>query len=196
MRQGRHCDYEVTLNVEPENIYPHPNPMTPEIEAVYSQVSLRVRDTLRTLPSPPSAVYACAFWLFYCDYTRLGEPCFAYNEVGASNEDKWSPPGWKVSVDDDMVKALSPLYRELETLMTGRGKDARNQLVEYQWEFYSDLCQQLTRDAKELLGHWPLADDFVFAILEEREGDETYTRLAEASVGRDLARRLGLLDED
>jgi hypothetical protein len=167
--------------------------MTPEIEAVFAQISLRVRDTLRTLPAPPSAVYAGAFWLFYCDYTRLGEPCFAYNEVGAGDEGKWSPPEWKVDVDDDMVKALSPLYRELETLMTGQGDDAWDQLIEYQWNFFSELCQQLTREAKVLLGHWSLTDDFVFAILEEREGDEIYTRLVEASVGGALARRLGIL---
>jgi hypothetical protein len=59
-----------------------PGSERPDFRAVFSRIGECLLLTLRELPAPDGRVYACGFWNFYCDYTTLGSPCFAYNLVG------------------------------------------------------------------------------------------------------------------
>ncbi len=167
--------------------------MSLNIESAYTRIDDLVKQSLRELPAPEETVYACGFWLFYCDYTVLGPPCFAYNIVGNDEDIKWSPPNWHVDVQRRMVEALSPLYQELSELMQGQDDDAWESLMKYQWHFFSQLCHSITRDAKSLLKGWHLTDDFVCGIFEEREGTDIYIQLVKESVGEQTAIRLGIL---
>lgn len=182
-----HCG-QVTLNVSCRR-----NGMSPNIESAFSQIGERVLRTLREIPSPDGTVYACGFWLFYCDYTVLTPPCFAYNIVGKEQDAKWCPPEWIVDVENRMVDALKPIYQELSDLMKGQNDEAWESLIRYQWDFYSQLCLAITRDARSLLSHWRLAGDFVCGIFEDRESEEVYTSLVLSSVGEQAALQLGIL---
>jgi hypothetical protein len=167
--------------------------MSPDIESAFSQIGEILKRTLREIPAPDGTVYACGFWLFYCDYTVLGAPCFAYNIIGKEKGTKWCPPEWIVDVEDRVVEALNPLYQKVSELMKGQSDDAWESLIRYQWDFFSTLCLSITRDARSLFSHWRLTDDFVCGIFEEREGGEVYDSLVQSSVGEQLTIRLGIL---
>lgn len=167
--------------------------MSPDIESAFLQIGERVKGTLHEIPAPDGTVYACGFWLFYCDYTVLAAPCFAYNIVGKEKDTKWCPPEWIVDVEDRMVEALNPLYQEVSELRKGQNDDAWESLIHYQWHFFSQLCRSITRDARLLLSHWRLTDDFVCGIFEEREGSDAYESLVRSSIGEQAAIQLGIL---
>ena len=167
-----------------------------QIEDLFSRVDARMMSTLQTMPVPEGVVYACGFWLFYCDYTTLGVPAFAYNTVGNEGEWKWSPPNWVVDVEDLMVDALQPLYTEISSFMAGKSDDDWRTLVKYQWDFYSKFCLDMNSDIEKQKGPltwWNLTEDFVVGIFEEREGDEMYDFLVKASVGEERAQKLGIV---
>ncbi|CAN5125304.1 hypothetical protein BH11PLA2_BH11PLA2_14210 [soil metagenome] len=167
--------------------------MKPEIESAFHQIGETIQRTLADIPAPAGKVYACGFWLFYCDYTVLGPPCFAYNTVGNEKDTKWCPPEWQVDVEDRIVEALNPIYRHVEELMKDESEESWEMLLKYQWGFYSQLCHSLTRDAQTLLKHWQITDDFVCGIFEEREGEDVYYQLIKDSVGEEKAIQLGML---
>ena len=170
-----------------------PGSSGPDFESVFARIGERLMRTLREVPAPDGTVYACGFWLFYCDYTTLGVPNLAYNILGKEEDVRWYPPDWFVDADERICKALAPLYQEINELMAGQEEDVWVSLMEHQWECYSLLCRSITRDARSLLSHWRLTDDFVCGILDVKETDEVYTYLIESSIGKRKAIRLGIL---
>ncbi|MFO0865606.1 MAG: hypothetical protein U0744_13305 [Gemmataceae bacterium] len=169
--------------------------MTPDFSTSFDAIRASVKETLAKIPPPDGVVYACGFWLFYADYTVLGTPCFAYNFVGQEKDAKWSPPEWVVDVDDRMVDALKPHYERLSESMKGQSDEAWDSLIEFQLNYYSRLCIEITRDASLLLRDWRITDDFVCGIFEEREDEETFLRLLHASMGEEVVERLGILQD-
>ena len=169
--------------------------MTPDFERLYPVIGHCVKQTLADIPAPNGVVYACGFWLFYADFSVIGAPCFAYNIVGREDDAKWSPPEWAVDVEDRIAEALTPHYERLTELMTGQSDEMWESLIQFQWDYYSQLCLEITRDAPSLLHHWQVADDFVCGIFEEREDDEIYSRLLRASIGEEVVERLGILHD-
>lgn len=169
-----------------------------EIEALFKKVEKKIYATLQNIPAPAEQIYACSFWLFYCDYSSLGTPIFAYNTVGdVDEEEKWSPPEWYMDEDEDMLEALEELYSEINTYMEDKSEEEWSHLIRYQWDFYCKLCLNLneSRNSDEFpLKHWNLSDDFIFAVLEEREGSEIFSELVVKSVGRERAEKLGILN--
>lgn len=167
--------------------------MSPDFQSMFSDIGERVFRTLLEIPAPDGTVYACGFWLFYCDYTVIHAPCFAYNVVTEENDDKWCPPEWIVDVEDRMVEALKPHYQVLSDHMKGQSHEAWDSLIHFQWDFFSQLCLAITRDADSLLSHWRRTNDFVCGIFEDREPEEIYTSLILSSVGEQVALQLGIL---
>jgi hypothetical protein len=166
--------------------------MTPDFATSFEAIGVIVKKTLTKIPPPDGVIYACGFWLFYADYTVLGVPCFAYNVVGQEKDGKWSPPEWVVGVEDRMVDALKSHYEKLSDSMKGQSDEVWEALIEFQWNYYSQLCREITGDAESLLNHWRITDDFVCGIFEGREDEETFTRLLHRSMGEDLVERLGV----
>ncbi|NOK58795.1 MAG: hypothetical protein GFH27_549301n177 [Chloroflexi bacterium AL-W] len=167
-----------------------------ELEALFEDMEIRIHSTLQRLPAPEGIVYACGFWLFYCDYTTLGVPCFAYNTVGNENDTKWSPAEWVVEVEDELTEALNPLYEQVSSLMADKDDQDWEALIEYQWNFYSKVCMSLNKSVKQgggPLAHWNLIENFVIGIFEEREGDDMYDFLVKTSVGEKTAIELGIV---
>lgn len=170
--------------------------LPPEIEAVFAQIANRIRQTLLQIPAPSGTVYVCGFWLFYCDYSSIGAPCLAYNILGSEADEKWCPPDWYVDVDDQIHAVLAPLYLRLTELMHGEGHSAWDALLEHQWGVYADLSKSITRDARSLLGHWRLTDDFVCGIFEGRDGEEVYVSMVRASVDETIVAKLEILSDN
>ncbi|MEM8531546.1 MAG: hypothetical protein AAGF95_11930 [Chloroflexota bacterium] len=170
--------------------------MQKEVESLFGAIETRIHSTLQRLPAPEGVVYACGFWLFYCDYTVLGVPCFAYNTVGNENDTKWSPSEWIVDVADEMTEVLKPLYEQVSSLMAGKDDAAWEALIEYQWNVYSKVCISLNASVKQgrgPLAHWYLTEDFVIGIFEEQADDDMYDFLVKASVGEKAALELGIV---
>lgn len=141
-------------------------------------------------------VYACGFWLFYCDYSVILPPSFGYNSSYERDDDRWSPPEWDIDVDDAVYDVLSPIYEELTMLMSESSDEEWQELIEFQWKFYSSFCFKLNSEISgedSLFKNWERSKDFVIGIFEEREGDEMYEKLAIDSLSEDRARELGVL---
>ncbi|WP_299973849.1 hypothetical protein [uncultured Pseudoteredinibacter sp.] len=138
-------------------------------------------------------IYACGFWLFYCDYTVISPPCFAYNASYNEKYDRWAPSEWEVDVDDSVYDALTPVYEKLSKLMEGKSDEEWGKLIEYQWKFYSELCYKLNSEIHNQdspFRGWPKCNDFVIGIFEEREGEEVYKELAISSLSYEKAKEL------
>jgi hypothetical protein len=114
-------------------------------------------------------------------------------QVGQEKDVKWYPPDWAVDADGRMTAALTPFYQEINELMDGQDDDVWNEMMDYQHEFFSRLCLSITRDARSLLSHWLLTDDFVCGILDVKETGEVYVSLIQSSIGKRAAKRLGIL---
>ncbi len=94
-----------------------------------------------------------------------------------------------------MMNALKPHYEKLTDLMNGQSEEVWETLIEFQLNYYSQLCLEITRDAKTLLGHWRITDDIICGIFEEREAEETFIRLLHSSMGEEAVERLGILQD-
>ncbi len=158
-----------------------------ELESAFKEIKLSIIDTIKKHPPERENVYSCGFWLFYCDYSMLGTPCFAYNIEGEYEDDtKWCPPEWVVDVEDSMIDALEPHYEKISELMAGKSDEAWEDLVKYQYEFYCNLCLQLndmSNTDNSPFKNWNTTNDFVIGVFEEREGEELYDELVKLSVG-------------
>ncbi len=157
----------------------------------FKSVEAAINAAVPKIPPPDGVVYACGFWLFYCDNTMLGCPCFAYNIIGNENDAKWSPPEWLIDVDDAVVEAINPLYQEFSENLANLSDEEWNALVQYQWGFYASMCHRMKNST--LFSNWSLSDDFVVGIFEERECEEIYNQLVLTSVGERDARKLQII---
>lgn len=168
------------------------------LNSLFSEVKEIIIKTMKSIPAPDKSIYACGFWLFYCDYSSLGIPVFAYNsEEDLDDEDRWSPPEWDVDVEDDMIDALEDVYSRINKKMNGKSDDDWRILIQLQQKVYSDLCLSLNDSKNEdtfPLKHWNLSEEFVIGIFEERECSDLYIELIENSVGEKRAISLGILE--
>jgi hypothetical protein len=167
--------------------------MTKDFTESFHAIGESIKQALATIPKPDGIVYACGFWLFYADYTIIGPPCFAYNILGEDEDSKWAPPDWVVDVDDRILDSLKPHYEHLSNTMQGQSDETWDALIEFQLNYFARLCLDITRNAKSILSHWQMTDDFVCGIFEEREDEETFIRLLHASMGEEAVGRLGIL---
>ena len=138
-------------------------------------------------------VYACGFWLFYCDYSVINPPCFGYNSSYDEEDDRWAPPEWDVDVEDTVYNALSPIYENITKLMVGKSDKAWEELIEYQWKYYSKLCFKLNSEIQSTTSPfvaWPKSREFVIGIFEERESKEIFEKLVIDSLGYTKAKKL------
>lgn len=166
--------------------------MDRNIEKLFSEIGDALVGVLKSLEIKME-IYACGFWLFYCDYTVISPPCFAYNSSYDEKYDRWAPPEWDVDVDDTVYDVLSPIYEKLSSMMVGKTDQDWEQLIEYQREFYSELCFRLNSEVDgqdSPFKHWIKSSNFVIGIFEEREGEEIYNKLAVDSLGYEKAKEL------
>ena len=166
--------------------------MDSNIEKLFLEIEAAFINAIKSLHIK-NEVYACGLWLFYCDYTVINPPCFGYNSSYDEKDDKWAPPEWDVDVDDTVYDALSPLYEKLSKLMEGKADQDWEELIEYQWEFYSKLCYKLNSVIESKASpfiNWPKSSDFVIGIFEEREDEEIYKKLVINSLGSAKAKDL------
>lgn len=166
--------------------------MDQDIEKIFAEIEDAFVGALRTIEIK-TEIYACGLWLFYCDYTVISPPCFGYNSSYDEKYDRWAPPEWDVDVDDSVYDVLAPIYEKLSKLMEGKPDGAWEKLIEYQWKFYSELCNKLNSEIDSLdspFRTWPRSNDFVIGIFEEREGEEVYNELAIGSLGYEKAKEL------
>jgi hypothetical protein len=165
------------------------------ISNLFQKIEVVLLDSIKALDID-SEVYACGFWLFYCDYSVINPPSFAYNSSYKEKDERWAPPEWDVDVDDSVYDALSPIYEELSKLLDGRSDEQWEELIEFQWKFYSALCYKLNSEVStedSPFKNWKKSTDFVIGIFEEREGEEIYEKLVIDSLGINKAKELGVL---
>ena len=170
--------------------------MRKEIQTIFQSIEKSLLETFSQLKKPETDVYACGFWLFYCDYTILGQPCLAYNIAGNENHAKWSPPEWIVDVDENVIDTLTPYYEKINKLMHDQDDKSWEELMQYQYDFYSNLCFNINNQIKKgdsPFSNFNLTKDFIIGIFEERESEEIYHTLAIASIGESAARELGVI---
>lgn len=161
------------------------------VEKLFHEIEKAFLSSVRSLRLD-NKVYACGFWLFYCDYTVISPPCFGYNS-SYEEDDRWDPAEWEVDTDDTVYDAMSPFYEKLSNLMDGKPDESWEQLIEYQWQFYSNLCYKLNSEINSEnspFKGWSKSEDFVVGIFEQREGQEKYEELAIGSLGYEKAKDL------
>lgn len=166
--------------------------MEKPIKSIFQQIEEAFLASLTSIEINDE-VYACGFWLFYCDYTVINPPCFGYNSSYEEDEDRWAPPEWDIDIDDAIYNALSPLYEKLSHLMDNKSDEEWERLIEYQWQFYSELCSKLNSELyspNSPFKNWPKKSNFVIGIFEERESEEIYEKLAIDSLGYEKAKEL------
>jgi hypothetical protein len=167
-----------------------------ELSGLFQEIHSKLVSVIRNM-QPKNTLYACGFWLFYCDYTVLGVPCFAYNSGPSDESLKWSPADWEVETDESVEVALESIYEAITQKMEGATDEEWEALLDYQWNFYSDLCKEwnesLDSDTSPFSG-WNKTDDFVIGVFEEREGEEVYDKLAVQSLGEERAKQLGVIE--
>ena len=134
---------------------------------------------------PDRTVYAAAFWLFYGDYSQIGQPCFAVGDEEHLVETgdpliRWSPPDWRVSCWSNEVdpESSQSVYGQLDG-------EHREEL--WDWIYAEHLaavcrvCHRLTETIRRDPA-FGVAAQFVVAILEVREGDAFFERYVRRSV--------------
>lgn len=141
--------------------------------------------------SPDAGYYAAGFWLFYLDYTLFGVPCLALNtEKNLAESDptcRWCPPEWLVDVHP-CFETVQPLYTELSGLLAGESDEVWDIAIEQHYDAMCGLCRKLTKEYHSpdgAFGAIPKNPQFVFGIFEERQGDEVYEALVNASIESD-----------
>ncbi len=180
--------------------------MKSEIQKIFNKISTEIGPLVESHSAltKNSPVYAGSFWLFYCDYTVIHPPCFALNTVDGIELDdgwsnKWSPPDWKFPSIDDVTESLMPLYLELSELLKDQSDDIWEEVIDYNFRLYCNLCRKLTINARGNFGEysqWNKTEDFLFLIIEEREGEEMYNQLLKDSVeSRTLKKLDGIVVE-
>ncbi|ELR63114.1 hypothetical protein C942_04101 [Photobacterium marinum] len=95
-----------------------------------------------------------------------------------------------------MVDALSQSYNKLSELMQGSSEEDWEQLMLYQYDFYTTLCKDLNAEVSSDLSPfktWNTSKDFIVGVFEEQESEEFYTDLINASVGEDVAIKLDVV---
>ncbi|WP_036801750.1 hypothetical protein [Photobacterium marinum] len=170
--------------------------MNNQIEKVFIEIEKQIRKTIAKNTYVSGEVYVAGFWLFYCDCQTIGQPCFGYNIIGNENDFKWSPSEWVVDVEENMVDALSQSYNKLSELMQGSSEEDWEQLMLYQYDFYTTLCKDLNAEVSSDLSPfktWNTSKDFIVGVFEEQESEEFYTDLINASVGEDVAIKLDVV---
>lgn len=165
------------------------------IEETFQEIEKALIEAIKATETAKQ-IYACGFWLFYCDYSVISPPCFGYNSDFEDNDERWAPPEWDVDVDDSMYNALATIYDSLTKRMDGKSDEEWEELLDYQWDFYSKLCFKLNSDinsGSSPFNNWSKSSDFVIGIFEEREGEEIYKKLAINSVGKAKAIELCII---
>ncbi len=170
--------------------------MDKQVKTVFSEIEMLLLEAIKSVKPSNKEIYACGLWLFYCDYTVISPPCFGYNTVYEEGNGRWAPPEWDEDVVSSVFNALTPIYEELSVLMDGKSDKAWEELIGFQWTFYSKLCfklnAQMDSDSSPFKG-WNINKDFVIGIFEEREGEEIYNKLVIDSIGEDKARSLCII---
>jgi len=166
--------------------------MNREIEEIFHGIEIALVTALCSV-QPENEIYACGFWLFYCDHTVIRPPCFGYNSSYEHEDDRWSPPEWDVDIDNDVYGALEPFYQKLIDIMSGQSDDAWENLMNYQWSFYTNLCRKLNMEVDSEVSpfkEWPRKSNFVVGVFEVNESEEMYDKLAVQSLGHQKAQQL------
>ena len=170
--------------------------MDSKVVALFKELELVLTESIARAAPIESDVYVCGFWLFYCDYQNINAPCFAHNNEPADPDNRWSPPEWSVDVQGDVYESVMPLYETLTSLMSGKSDAEWEELIQYQYEFYCNLCVSLNSNLSadsSPFKNWKTTPDFLIGIFEEREGETTYKVLIESSLGKPLATKIGIL---
>ncbi|KZZ13933.1 hypothetical protein A3765_14120 [Oleiphilus sp. HI0130] len=170
--------------------------MDSKIQSIFKEIESVILESIATVHPKQDEVYACSFWLFYCDYEQINPPCFAYNNEPEQAETRWSPPEWAIDIQDDVYEKLNPLYERLTAQMAGKSDEEWEELIQYQYEFYCSLCKSLNSglgSSSSPFKNWKTTPDFLVGIFEEREDEEIYELLVKSSVGEAVAAKIGVL---
>ncbi|WLQ16756.1 hypothetical protein O5O45_12590 [Hahella aquimaris] len=162
------------------------------IDQIFEEIDRKIVETIEDIEPNIGEIYVAGFWLFYCDYTVLSRPCFSYNSENTDEQTRWSPPDWTVDIDDIMDQALAPLYEKITALMENCSEKEWDTLLDFQFEFYCNLCQKLNNDLMPFK-KWSTTKNFVIGIFEERESEDVYHSLIKNSIGHGKAIELGII---
>lgn len=124
--------------------------------------------------NPDEKFYCAAFWLFYGDYTMLGQPCVALaaeSDVKARGEGiRWTPPNWRLDMYAPIAARLAPHYLSFQEVSVSDVTFER--LYDQHFDTVARACVKLTERARSDWVHrWPNCVDsmFLVAIIEERD---------------------------
>jgi hypothetical protein len=174
---------------------PDTQPIIDRIAACWSDLA---RQSVIDAVSEDSSAnyYAAGFWLFYVDYTLFGVPCFALNTeenlIATDPSHRWCPPEWLIDVHPCYEK-VEPLYTELSEMLDGSPDEEWETAIDQHYNAICSLCLNLTEEYHKHDGAFGTIrknPNFIFGIFEERDGQEVYETLLDASI--DPERRANL----
>lgn len=166
-----------------------------EIAERWLEVVPRAVENLR-IAHPGERFYAAAFWLLYCDYTKILVPALGasseahvelHEAADPASSTRWRPAEWNWPVIDAAVDALRPSYERLSASMKQRSRAEWDQIVGAHEQMLARVARELTR---RLRGSTPGLAHFVVVVLEDRDGDERRDDLVRASVDASILETL------
>ena len=163
-----------------------------QVEKLFFKIEKKITKGIKALKIEDKP-YGCGFWLFYCDYVVFRPPCFGYNIEFEDENDRWSPPEWEVDIVDSIYEKLEPIYEKITLLMQGKSDEEWEELIDFQWRFYTSFCSDLNINIKNESSpfkNWNTTEDFVIGVFETSENQETFVKLVIDSIGMEKAKKL------
>lgn len=141
---------------------------------------------------PGEQFYAAAFWIFYCDYTKISPPTFGMNaesmledEAVDETSNRWQPAEWYWDVLQPVNDGMEPFYQQLSEAMAGASEAEWQAVIAANEELIGRVARLVTTAVRSRSGEFSdlaLPDDFLVFAVDVREDASTYNRLLRLSV--------------
>jgi hypothetical protein len=164
------------------------------LQEIESEWPAHIRHGLTELirRNPHEQFYAAAFWIFYCDYTKITPPTFGVNaesmledEAVDETSNRWQPAEWYWDVLQSVSDGMAPFYQRLSEAMAGASDAEWQAVIAANEELIGRVARLVTKAVRSRSGDFrdlALPDNFVVFAVDVREDASTYNRLLRLSV--------------
>jgi hypothetical protein len=177
----------------------------PLLQEIESQWPIHIHRGLAELVRlhPGEVFYAGAFWIFYCDYTKISAPTFGVNaesmlegEAPGEPSIRWSPAEWHWDVLKSVCDGMEPFYQRLSAALAGASDAEWQAVMAANEELIGRVSRSVTESVRGKSGAFadlPLPDNFLIFAADVREGATTFNRQLRLSIDEALLPSLGIL---
>lgn len=149
-----------------------------------------------SLAAPSELVYACAFWLFYFDYSEALVPGMGLNCESAPSASRlkmrWAPAEWKISVHRS-VESMRPLYGDLTKALENCSDAQWDSVIELHHANLCMVCREVTaayHSGSARFSDFERNPEFVMLVLHYDDGDEVFEMLLRESMLPEMTDRV------